>query len=205
MAPFTPFIAEEMYRNLTGEESVHLAPWPIVDEELIDEKLNEEMTRVRGLVTVGLKLRADAQVKVRQPLGVSSIKYEVSSEMQDIISEELNIKGATFDESIEQDIVLNTEITPELKLEGDAREIIRAIQEGRKKAGFEVADRIVLGYNGMERVFNGDKEKGIKGFEGEIAKEVLATEVKNEKLEDAEYEGTLDQGGETCTFQLKRV
>ncbi len=205
MAPFTPFLAEEMYKNLTSEESVHLAPWPIVDEELIDEKLNEEMTRVRGLVTVGLKLRADAQVKVRQPLGVSSIKYEVSSEMQDIISEELNIKGVTFDESIEQDIVLNTEITPELKLEGDAREIIRAIQEGRKKAGFEVSDRIVLGYHGMERVFNGDHEKGIKGFEGEIAKEILAIEVKNGKLDDAEYEGTLDQGGETCTFQLKRV
>ncbi|MDQ5961109.1 MAG: Isoleucine--tRNA ligase, partial [Patescibacteria group bacterium] len=80
-----------------------------------------------------------------------------------------------------------------------------AIQEGRKKAGFEVADRIVLGYKGMEGVFNGDMENGIKGFEEEITKEVLATEVKNGKLDNAEYEGTLDLDGETFEFQLKRA
>lgn len=206
IAPFTPFLAEEMYRNLTDKESVHLADWPTVDESLIDEKLNEEMATLRSIIRQGLELRAEVKIKVRQPLSESRIKnQELNKEMHEILKEELNVKSVIIDEMIEKDIVLNTEITPELKLEGEAREIIRAIQEGRKKAGFEVADRIVLCYQGMERVFNGDTEKGIKGFEEEISKEVLATEVMNEKLEGAEYEGTLDLDGETFAFQLKRI
>ncbi|MGB4988087.1 MAG: DUF5915 domain-containing protein [Pyrinomonadaceae bacterium] len=177
------------------------------------------MDVVRSIVTVGLWLRAQEKIKVRQPLSELRItNYELRKETKEIIEEELNVKCVVkwIDENDLVDIAsgvalnqisvgLNIKITPELKLEGEAREIIRAIQEGRKKAGFEVADRIVLGYKGMERVFNGDAEKGIKGFEGEISKEVLATEVKNEKLDDAEYEGILDLEGETFTFQLKRV
>jgi isoleucyl-tRNA synthetase len=218
MAPFTPFLAEEMYRNLTGEESVHLAQWPVADETLVDEKLNEEMTRVRDLVTVGLKLRADAKVKVRQPLSELLVTgNQLLGELADILREELNVKNIVFVEAVqenenlkigtvsEKNIGLNILVTEDLKLEGEAREIIRAIQEGRKKAGFEVADRITLGYQGMERVFNGDEEKGVKGFAEEISKEILATEVKNGKLEDAEYEGALDLGGEAFVFQLKRT
>ena len=199
MAPFTPFLAEEMYRNLTSEESVHLAEWPVVDESLIDEKLNGEMDEIRNIVTQGLQLRAEARIKVRQPLGELFImNKELRGELLEILLEELNVKkvvpGADFGE---KDIELRLEITPELKLEGDAREMIRAIQEGRKKAGFEVADRIVLGYQGMEKAF--------EMFGEMIGKEILAIEVKNEKLDDAEYEGTLDLDGETFTFQLKRV
>ncbi len=115
-----------------------------------------------------------------------------------IVTEELNVEVLHLDGSLLFDqVLLNTEITPELKLEGDAREIIRAIQEGRKKAGFEVADRIVLGYQGLEKAF--------EMFGEMIGKEILAIEVKNEKLNDAEYEGTLDLDGETFEFQLKRA
>lgn len=222
MAPFTPFLAEEMYRNLTlpnanaidggqaGGESVHLADWPIVDEDLIDEKLNEEMDVVRSIVTAGLQLRADAKMKVRQPLSELLVTgNHLLDELADILKEELNVKNIVFTETIqenenlkigtvgEKNIGLNILVTKDLKLEGDAREIIRAIQEGRKKAEFNVEDRIVLGYQGKESVF--------AIFSDMIGKEVLAIEVKNEKLDDAEYEGTLDQGGETFTFQLKRV
>ncbi|MGB5018795.1 MAG: isoleucine--tRNA ligase, partial [Candidatus Moraniibacteriota bacterium] len=204
MAPFTPFLAEEMYRNLTGEESVHLADWPVADESLIDEKLNEEMIRVRLLTTVGLKGRADMGVKVRQPLSKAWIQKDISEELKEILKEELNVKEIVIDESVEI-LKIDISLNDSLILEGEAREIIRAIQEGRKKAGFEVADRIVLCYQGMERVFNGDEEKGIKGFAEEISKEVLATEVRSEKLEDAEYEGALDLDDETFTFQLKRA
>ena len=209
MAPFTPFLAEEIYRNLTrqnadaidvgqaGKESVHLEDYPKADEALIDTKMNEDMRLLRELVTLGLKMRADAKIKVRQPLGVSSIKYDVSSEMQEILSEELNIGGVIVDTTLEDVLVLNTEITPELKLEGEAREIIRAIQEGRKKAGFNVEDRIILGYQGKEEVF----EK----FESEITKEVLATEVGQGDLADAEYIETVTLEGAAFTFFLKKI
>jgi len=245
MAPFTPFLAEEMYRNLTGEESVHLAEWPVADESLIDGRLNEEMKVVRELVTIGLKLRADAKVKVRQPLSALCANVKISKELQDILIEELNVKDVRFSNhpndivSTDEDkwikhisakftdvvrvsegsfsgiisfiknliaknnvpgvdfIALNITITEDLKLEGEAREIIRAIQEGRKKAGFNVEDRVTLGYQGKEKIF----EK----FEGEIAKEILATEVKNELLENAEYSESVTIEGGSFEFQLKRT
>lgn len=196
MAPFTPFLAEEMYRNLTGEESVHLAEYPKIDDGLIDEKLNEEMRIVRDLVTEGLKLRADAKVKVRQPLSVSRIKHPISGELMEIIAEELNVKEVSIEGLQDASISLDTEITPELKLEGQAREIIRAVQEGRKKAGFNVEDRITLGYEGMEDVF--------EVFGGMIASEVLATEMRSGEPADSEYEETVDLDGERLSFWLKR-
>ncbi|MEI8096821.1 MAG: class I tRNA ligase family protein, partial [Candidatus Moraniibacteriota bacterium] len=166
MAPFTPFLSEEIYKNLTNKESVHLENWPMVKKELINEKLNQEMAEVRTLVTLGLKLRAEANMKVRQPLGEAKIKnQELGTEMREILKEELNIKNIVIDVNQTEDITINTEITEELKLEGEAREIIRAIQEGRKKALFNVEDRIELGYVGKEKVF----EK----FENEIAKEIF--------------------------------
>lgn len=197
MAPFTPFLSEEIYRNLTGEESVHLADYPEADENLIDEELSGEMRQVRELVTFGLKLRADAKVKVRQPLGVSRIKYSVSSEMQETLKEELNVKNIVVNESQEEEMILDVDITPELKLEGEAREIIRAIQEGRKKAKFNVEDRIVLGYVGKDEVF--------AKFETEIVHEVLATKVEKGNLPEAEYSETVTLDGAEFSFGLKRV
>ncbi len=197
MAPFTPFLSEEIYRNLTGEESVHLADYPEADENLIDEELSGEMRQVRELVTFGLKLRADAKVKVRQPLGVSRIKYSVSSEMQETLKEELNVKNIVVNESQEEEMILDVDITPELKLEGEMREVVRAIQEGRKKAKFNVEDRIVLGYVGKDEVF--------AKFETEIVHEVLATKVEKGNLPEAEYSETVTLDGAEFSFGLKRA
>jgi len=196
IAPFTPFISEEMYRNLTGEVSVHLADFPDADSELIDMDLNAAMQVTRNLVTEGLKLRADAKIKVRQPLGAVTIKYELAEEMKEILAEEMNVKRVLSDEKQEENITLDTVITSELKLEGEAREIIRAIQEGRKKAGFNVEDRIVLVYAGKEEVF--------KKFSDMIGKEVLATSVTKGEFADAEYDETVTIEGEMFTFALKR-
>jgi isoleucyl-tRNA synthetase len=196
MAPFTPFLSEEIFKNLTGESSVHLENYPEADNDLIDEKLNEEMRAVRNLVTEGLKLRADAKVKVRQPLAESRIKnQELSEDMREILKEELNVKNVTA-ASQDAEIVLNLEITPELKLEGEMREVVRAIQEGRKKAKFNVEDRIALGYVGKDDVF--------AKFENEIAKEVLATKVEKGALADAEYSETVTFDGTEFSFSLKR-
>jgi len=224
MAPFTPFLSEEIYKNLTGKESVHLADWPTIKKELIDEKLNEEMQNVRYAVNSGLEVRASKKIKVRQPLGYLQTNDKNLKLFEDILAEELNVKGVNFVEHVEKSgpdfvikhhnpllkqdetkfvidvkkwIAINVEITPELKLEGEAREIIRAIQEGRKKAKFNVEDRITLGYTGKEKVF----EK----FGDLIAKEVLATSVENKDLSDVEYNETVKIESEDFTFALKRV
>lgn len=99
-------------------------------------------------------------------------------------------------------LVLDTEITPALAFEGEAREIIRAIQEGRKKAGFEVSDRITLGIVGKERIFDG--EAGTIGFGDEIAREVLATEIIRGDIENADYQETTDVEGEPFSFALRK-
>ncbi|MDP3957015.1 MAG: isoleucine--tRNA ligase [bacterium] len=198
MAPFTPFLSEEIYKNLTNKESVHLADWPTVKKELIDEKLNEEMKVARNVVTHGLALRTIAKVKVRQPLsGISIQERTFRDEIGEIIKEELNVKNITTYKTLAQLVELNTEVTPELKLEGEAREIIRAIQEGRKKAKFNVEDRIVLGYQGKEKVF----EK----FGDLIAKEILAISVENKDVSNAEYCETVEIDGEPFSFSLKRA
>jgi isoleucyl-tRNA synthetase len=200
MAPFTPFLAEEMYRNLTAEVSVHLADWPAVDAKLVDEKLSEDMALARFIVSAGLETRAQQKIKVRQPLA-SITARPLSKALRDIITEELNVK-----EYIESDDevtyrgfsnMLDVTLTPELILEGEMNEVNRAIQEGRKKAGFNVEDRIHLGYQGKQAVF--------ARFQEEIARKVLATLVTEGELSDAEYTGKVDLEGESFTFQLKRV
>ncbi len=205
MAPFTPFLAEEIYKNLTQEESVHLADWPEADKDLIDEELSRQMSLVRELVNAGLQQRAINKIKVRQPLLDIRCgeKYKELFEQGDlyfkyIVTEELNIEGLNLDGNLSnEEIVLNTEITPELKLEGEAREIIRAIQEGRKKAGFKVEDRITLGYRGKENVFD--------RFQEMIAHEVLATTVVRGTMSDAEYSETARIEGEEFLFSLRKV
>lgn len=214
MAPFTPFLSEEIHRNLTGAESVHLSDWPDVDESLIDEKLDAEMEQLREVISEGLKQRAEAGIKVRQPLrevkcGKGFDAIFVESENRDylsyVASEELNVKGIGIDGALgENEIVIDTEITPELRLEGEAREIVRAIQEGRKAAGFEVSDRIVLGIVGKEVVFDGNPEEGLTGFGEMIAHETLATEVIKGDIENADYREIVKIGGEMLSFALRR-
>ena len=197
MAPFTPFLSEEIYRNLTSKESVHLALWPVADESLIDAELSREMAVARELVTTGLKLRADAKIKVRQPLLELYVgDVTLRTDLQEILQEELNVKSIVSGKPLG----LNVEITEDLRLEGEAREIIRAIQEGRKKAGFNVEDRIALGYQGKEKVFASAVLKEM------IQKEILATEDSVEgALADADYTDTVEIEGESFSFSLKRV
>ncbi len=201
MAPFTPFLSEEIYRNLTGEASVHLADWPVADEKLIDNDTHERMMITRNLVTQGLQKRTQVGIKVRQPLASASILADLPAEYRDIIKDELNVKDVIFSvaESLkmEEDITLDINLTEDLKLEGEMNEINRAIQDGRKKAGFNVEDRITLGYIGKEKVF----EK----FGDEIAKKVLATSVTKGDLADAEYRETVTIEGEEFSFSLKRI
>lgn len=156
MAPITPFLAESLYKNLTGEDSVHLSDWPVVNEELINNELIESMIFVRKIVEVGNAVRKNAQIKVRQPLSAIAILKDSSyfsfpnEQLNKLIRDELNIKEIKVDEIAENisaeeleftegknriQVMLATKITPELALEGKAREIVRGIQEERKKLG----------------------------------------------------------------------
>jgi isoleucyl-tRNA synthetase len=199
MAPLTPFIAEEIYRNLTGKESVHLAKWPKVTEKLVNEELSAEMIRLRLYITEGLEARSKKGIKVRQPLSSVTLHMDFSEFLKEILREELNVKKVLVSvaQQVEK-ISFNWDITSELKFEGEAREIIRALQEGRKKANFNVEDRITLGYQGMEEVFT--------VHSNEIASEVLAEGgVQAGEITDAEYTSSLELEGEIFTFWLKRV
>ncbi len=140
LAPFTPFLAEELYHNLTGDsESIHLKDWLPVGG--INEQVMNDMEAVRGYVNEGLSLRAKAGLKVRQPL--ASVTVPSLGEHIDfvpILTDELNVKSVQQGE----EVAIDETITPELKAEGLSREVIRHIQAARKAAGLQVDDRIVL-------------------------------------------------------------
>ena len=196
MAPFTPFIAEEIYKNLTGNESVHLADFPVADDDLINQKLNENMAEVRTFVNTGLKLRAEAGIKVRQPLRSLCITDVIlDDELVKILEEEVNVKEIICNKNCDA-VRLDTAIDEALKLEGQAREVIRAVQEMRKEAGYEVDNRIKVCYVGGSEVF----EK----FGELIQKEVLANELVSGKIEQADLEKVLKIDEEEITISIKK-
>ncbi|EKD58654.1 MAG: hypothetical protein ACD_56C00077G0005 [uncultured bacterium] len=197
MAPFAPFVSEEIYKNLTGKESVHLADLPTGDRHHVDELLNDEMRRVREIVTEGLQLRAQAKIKVRQPLSKVTLKGVFQDELIEIIKEELNVKKVVIDATQEEKVVLDTELNDELVEEGKAREIIRHIQELRKEADFEVDDKIVIWYNGISSVF-----ENLKSL---IAKETLSEGINQGKPEQFDIEKKVKVDGEEVELYLKKV
>ena len=148
MAPVMPFYAEYLYQAVRSEaeaESVHLAKWPEGGKVNID--LIEEMQMTRNFVTLALEARTKANIKVRQPLQALFVKQELhheASQYHDLIKDEVNVKEIKTNPSQEAEVVLDTKITPELKMEGEARELIRAIQDMRKAADLVPQDIIQL-------------------------------------------------------------
>jgi isoleucyl-tRNA synthetase len=144
LAPFLPFVAEEIYRNLTGERSVHLSDFPVPEAAARDEGLEQQMAAARRAVEAGLAARDAARLKVRQPLASAAVPGDPLPEpIAAIVREELNVKALTFGAP---SVVLDTHVTEELRLEGLARELVRTIQSLRKESGFQIEDRIVTSW-----------------------------------------------------------
>ena len=211
MAPFTPFIAEQIYQELTIENeevhSVHLEMWSEAQTELLNEKVLAEMETVRKLVEMGLSLRSDAKVKVRQVLGsfvVSGI--ELSAECKNIIAEELNVKevvGASSEEGewLEKldgnlKVSLNIEVSEALKQEGYIREIVRSVNQIRKEQGLTLQDTVLLEYSTESEVLR----QVFAEFEGQIKKSVLAT-----TLQEGSGDTELSIDGNALRLSVKKV
>jgi len=119
IAPITPFVAEELYRNLTGGESVHLEDYPICDESLINEKIEEKMDLVRDLISIGRYVREETKIKVRQPLSEALLDGKNKNIIEDLVSliaEELNIKKVTFVDDLNE--YMNLSVKPNFKVVG---------------------------------------------------------------------------------------
>jgi isoleucyl-tRNA synthetase len=143
MAPFTPFLADAMHRNLDGS-SVHLADFPSADRSALDPTLEEQMARGRRAVEAGRAARDAAGLKVRQPLASCALPGDsLPEEIAALVRTELNVKALVFNAP---EVKLDTVITEELRLEGLAREVVRLIQDRRRKLGFNVEDRIYTRY-----------------------------------------------------------
>jgi isoleucyl-tRNA synthetase len=203
LAPFTPFLAEELFLKLTGGqvgESVHLLDWPDIGH--VNELLVTEMAGLREVITAGLSKRAEAKLKVRQPLASVTVwdiftPGEVTDidAFREIIAEELNVKEVVFKSSdgasdgasnkasgkapddakdVMARVELDLQLTPELKREGLMREVVRHVQSARKQAGLNVDDRINL------NLTTEDEEllQAIDEHQGTILAEVLATKSK---------------------------
>ena len=203
LAPFTPFLAEELYYNLTGDtESIHLKDWLPAGE--INRAMLRDMNALRAAVNDGLSKRAAEGIKVRQPLAsaklVSTISQntpeEVAQFLVDIARDELNVKsveavtGSELDvpeASAQPSVVYDLNITPELKCEGLMREIVRHVQSARKKAGLQVDDRIIL-----QLTTNDDQlRQAINEHRATIAAETLASfGESNSNRSKATIEGT---------------
>lgn len=119
IAPIIPFLAEEIYQNLTGEVSVHLSDFPQVDEKLIDLNLEKKMNLVRDLISIGRMSREEAKIKVRQPLSEVLLDFknkEIINGLESLIIDELNVQNIKFIENMDE--YMNFFIKPNYKNAG---------------------------------------------------------------------------------------
>ncbi len=153
MAPFTPFLTDALYAETGGkEDSVHLEEWPDDLAQYDDPDLRAAMEAVRGAASVGLEKRAAAGIPVRQALAKASVVAPTNRQdwMIELLKEELNVLDVDWAAGEKLDVTLDTQLTPELKRMGAAREVVRNVNELRKEAGLTIQDRITLRYDGGE-------------------------------------------------------
>lgn len=186
MAPWAPFLTDYIYRDLRGASmpnSVHLTDWPNDFPGIDDESVNlmEGMDNVRDIVADGLRQRAEAKIKVRQPLQ-AVYTADIEEDLQNIVKEELNVKEWKKDTVLSRGLAnLVTDLNDELRREGLMRELVRHVQNYRKELDLNVEDRIKLGLKTDDH----ELQTAIAEFEDTIKSETLAQTLKNEVGESA--------------------
>jgi isoleucyl-tRNA synthetase len=195
MAPFAPFSSDAMYRNLSNGESVHLSNFP-EPSTYQDAQVEADMARARQAVEAGLAARDAARMKVRQPLASIALPGDpLPEDIAQIVREELNVKELVFGAP---EVKLNTEITEELRLEGLAREVVRAIQDRRKKLGLNVEDRIHTRYEA-----DGMLVRAIQRHSDYIKNETLSVTLEHGRGDDFDGDQLMLEG-EQIWIGLKR-
>jgi len=206
MAPFLPFLAEQVYQQANGPlKSVHLDKWPRAAK--VDQKILGLMIGVRKIVELGLAKRAEAGLKIRQPLaslkfsiindsallaGFKFLNQQKQEELFGLIKEELNVKAVVFAKDLGQEVELDTVITKDLRSEGLLRELIRTINSLRKDQGLTIGDKIKV-------LWQSDNPEIIKV----LTDKKLANELKNSVLAD-EFVAT-DNTGEVIKINDEEI
>lgn len=155
LAPVAPFIAEEIWATLRKDKeeiSIHLTEWPKIPRisyftKFFGYKVDTfNMEEVRDIVSQGLQMRQKLGIPVRQPLASITISTKINKEYIHLIKDELNVKEVVFSGVKDAGVKLDTEITPELKREGDYRELVRALQDMRKKMGLTPSEIVQISF-----------------------------------------------------------
>lgn len=220
LAPFTPFLAEELHHNLTGDdESIHLKDW--LAAGAVNEQALADMARTRELINNGLSLRMkkdehQESIKVRQPLQCAAYAgVKLTDYYEQIMAEELNVKEIRWIESLDEHLAdydvtegvikpeswveISKRLTPELKREGLMREVIRHVQSARKKAGLQVDDRIELGITSRDS----EIAQAVDTFADTIKAETLAIKLGSAADDMEKYDVKVD--GKPVEIYLKKA
>jgi isoleucyl-tRNA synthetase len=146
MAPLAPYFPELIHHNLVDENtSIHHSDWPTTKESLLNPELEDKMELIQEIVNQGRNLRTQKQVRLRQPLGkllVSAPGEKPFDSLLEVIADELNVKEITWEKNVDLQVDYDWDITPELKVEGEARELMRDIQKLRKKDGLQIDQHV---------------------------------------------------------------
>ncbi len=225
LAPFMPFLAEELYQNLVcsvqpdAPESVHLTDFPVADEEKIDRQLAEANRLAMEVSSLGRAARSQAGIKVRQPLNKLTVIVSSGSQAEGLqhliqqILEEVNVKaweiiapasitgGQTTLEGVVK-VELDTEITPELEAEGMAREIVHRLQTMRRSAGFDIADHIDTYYQGDDYIRKVMENKTLTDY---IKQETLSQQLVEGLPEKVDFKETYKLNGHNVLLGVKRL
>ena len=164
MAPIAPFISEKVYGVVSNSgKSVHLEMWPECDGSLIDQAVLEEMIVARKVVEMGLSLRKEAGIRVRQPLRELRVTRELSQEVRQIVADELNVKQVSTGELAQENsewvkredgglsVGLQISLDEQLRNEGVVREVIRAVNQIRKEQKLTPTDQIVVSFETQDQ------------------------------------------------------
>jgi len=213
MAPFTPFIAEQVWQKVSGHDfgdvnqSVHLEPWPIAGD--VDTHELNKMGSIRKFVEIGLAKRDEFKIKIRQPLASATFlvaDFEMISvddfhAYSDLIKDELNVKDVYIKKGSEFFAVeLDTEITPELKQEGIKRELVRNINSMRKDANLSIGDSAEIYYETESDELKIVLEK----FAADIMNDTLGKAIKF-GIEHVEWSKEFKIEGEMIKLGVKKI